>query len=307
MLNLTDREATVLQLRFGVKLEKAGDCQIPECNLDSVYSHTLESVARFLGVTRERVRQLEAKSLRKAREYKPTVSSSSKPKVQLGSLIQANLREVQEISDSGLDVDEEMNRRSKQATENMIARFEDRRNHPEKYWVTGEGGSVKTRSAPMTMYPDTHKGWVLPDALIGPTHEKDTIWEADWDCYCFYVLFHEELNGDISMEVKMHPEQYLDTEVTVFVESTGFQAIVRTSEIGKFAEFDQTVNVDSSMYTYNDDRTPSPTNKTHLQIRINDPDLFDRVGKNYPIEFTALKHKVNSDFSYKSLNEEVGV
>ncbi len=46
------REGRVLQLRFGLKDGK---------------SHTLEEVGKKFGVTRERIRQIEAKALRKLR------------------------------------------------------------------------------------------------------------------------------------------------------------------------------------------------------------------------------------------------
>ena len=49
---LSDREARVLQLRFG---------------LDDDRSRTFEEVGREFGVTRERIRQIEAKALRKLR------------------------------------------------------------------------------------------------------------------------------------------------------------------------------------------------------------------------------------------------
>ena len=49
---LTDREREVLELRFGLKDGK---------------DHTLEEVSRYFDVTRERIRQIEAKALRKLR------------------------------------------------------------------------------------------------------------------------------------------------------------------------------------------------------------------------------------------------
>ena len=49
---LSEREARVLELRFGI-----GDG----------ISHTLEQVGQEFGVTRERIRQIEAKALKKLR------------------------------------------------------------------------------------------------------------------------------------------------------------------------------------------------------------------------------------------------
>ncbi len=49
---LTDREREVLELRFGLKDGR---------------DHTLEEVSAFFDVTRERIRQIEAKALRKLR------------------------------------------------------------------------------------------------------------------------------------------------------------------------------------------------------------------------------------------------
>jgi RNA polymerase primary sigma factor len=58
---LTDRERQVLELRFGLMDGK---------------DHTLEEVSRYFNVTRERIRQIEAKALRKLRH--PTRSRSLK-------------------------------------------------------------------------------------------------------------------------------------------------------------------------------------------------------------------------------------
>jgi RNA polymerase primary sigma factor len=56
---LTDREAKVLKMRFGLQGEK---------------EHTLEEVGQYFRVTRERIRQIEAKALRKLKQ-----SKNSKP------------------------------------------------------------------------------------------------------------------------------------------------------------------------------------------------------------------------------------
>ncbi|MEC1177189.1 sigma-70 family RNA polymerase sigma factor [Metasolibacillus meyeri] len=52
---LTDREENILRLRFG---------------LDDGKERTLEQIGDIFGVTRERIRQIEAKALRKLRDYK---------------------------------------------------------------------------------------------------------------------------------------------------------------------------------------------------------------------------------------------
>ena len=52
--DLTDREKEIITLRFGLR--------------DGV-THTLEEVGKKFGVTRERIRQIEAKALEKIREH----------------------------------------------------------------------------------------------------------------------------------------------------------------------------------------------------------------------------------------------
>lgn len=51
---LTDKERTIIQLRFGL--------------VEDGRSRTLEEVGKVFRVTRERVRQIEAKALRKLRQ-----------------------------------------------------------------------------------------------------------------------------------------------------------------------------------------------------------------------------------------------
>jgi len=67
LLTLTDRERKVLKLRFGIS---------------DGYPRTLEEVGSIFNVTRERVRQIEAKALRKLRH--PTRSRKLKTFLELG-------------------------------------------------------------------------------------------------------------------------------------------------------------------------------------------------------------------------------
>ena len=54
LVDLTEREQKILSMRFGLE--------------DNVF-HTLEEVGKVFGVTRERIRQIEAKSLEKIRQH----------------------------------------------------------------------------------------------------------------------------------------------------------------------------------------------------------------------------------------------
>ncbi|MEK7195561.1 MAG: sigma-70 family RNA polymerase sigma factor, partial [Patescibacteria group bacterium] len=54
LVDLSEREQKILKMRFG---------------LDDGVTHTLEEVGKAFGVTRERIRQIEAKSLEKIREH----------------------------------------------------------------------------------------------------------------------------------------------------------------------------------------------------------------------------------------------
>ena len=53
--DLTPREQKILKIRFG---------------LEDGVTHTLEEVGQEFGVTRERIRQIEAKALEKIRDHK---------------------------------------------------------------------------------------------------------------------------------------------------------------------------------------------------------------------------------------------
>ncbi len=276
MVVLSERENTVVKLRYGKVLKNVGDCEIPECDDISVHGHTYEEIGKFLGVTRERVRHIEKeglKNLGKTLELPAIVPSSDATNLRgtkkMGWLLQHRLAEIRKIEEAGLDVAIEMDKRDKQAVKNYLQMCKDKDANPEKYWVTGKGGSITTRSAPVVPFPYEHPR-ILPNGL----NENDKHWRGDYFDYVFYVVLHkddtkpEDYTGYVPllMEVKMLPEQYIDTLVTVYIrdfDSTDVEVEVRTSEIGKVSEGDQKVEVNPDIEDFN----------LSMEVRL-DPDLF---------------------------------
>ena len=62
LIDLSDREQSILRLRFG---------------LEDGVTHTLEEVGKVFNVTRERIRQIEAKALEKVKEHKKSAGLES--------------------------------------------------------------------------------------------------------------------------------------------------------------------------------------------------------------------------------------
>jgi len=313
MVVLSERENTVVKLRYGKVLKNVGDCEIPECDDISVHGHTYEEIGKFLGVTKERVRHIEKeglKNLGKTLELPAIVPSSDASNLRgakkMGWLLRHRLAEIREIEEAGLDVAIEMDKRDKQAFKNYLQMCKDKDANSEKYWVTGKGGSITTRSAPVVPFPYEHPQ-ILPNGL----NENDKHWRGDYFDYVFYVVLHkddtkpDDYTGYVPllMEVKMLPEQYIDTLVKVYVPFLDFEVEVRTSEIGKVSEADQKIEVNTDMFEYDivhdilrkqaqeDNKelyVPSPSknndliyrrsnifsSKNEMQIRLNDTDLF---------------------------------
>jgi RNA polymerase primary sigma factor len=65
LATLTPREERVLRMRFGIGM-----------NTD----HTLEEVGQQFSVTRERIRQIEAKALRKLKHPRPVAQAQELPR-----------------------------------------------------------------------------------------------------------------------------------------------------------------------------------------------------------------------------------
>lgn len=91
--NLTDREAKVLKMRFGLQGEK---------------EHTLEEVGQHFKVTRERIRQIEAKALRKLRQSSRSKNLKPFAKYFTGTPIKKRERKKKREEDEVLGPTEEI-------------------------------------------------------------------------------------------------------------------------------------------------------------------------------------------------------
>ena len=187
-------------------------------------------------------------------------------KLKIGSIAQAYLNELATIGEEGIK------QKTKEATELMIARHKDQREHPEKYWITGKGGSVITRTAPAVELNDD---WLqIPEGL----KDNAVRWEGSWDDYRFFIEFSKSTHA-VTMEVKQVPNLY--ENITILLPDTNVS--IQTSDIQP--EFigpmhpDQIKIVDSQILNY----------MGIIKIRLDDPDIH---GTPENIAFSMIKSKV---------------
>jgi len=182
----------------------------------------------------------------------------------IGPIAGAYLNELATIGEEGIK------QKTKEATELMIARHKDQREHPEKYWITGKGGSVITRTAPSVELNDD---WLkTPEGL----KEDSVRWEGSWDDYRFFIEFSKS-NHAVTMEVKQVPNLYENITVILPDTNVSIQTSDIQSELIGPIHPDQIKVVDSQVLNY----------MGTIKIRLDNPDVH---GTPENIAFTMIKH-----------------